>query len=218
MTVPIKTFTGLENLDLSGTNGAGTVNGGGIQRDLLTLFAALNPEATRPDGATGGIKLENLVIGFWAALAAANIATVDALGTVKVPTEFIDSTTGLLKFTGITKSFADTGWLNYSSNAYTSGSLRLFEWNFVKPVNDINPPYFVHVWFANDTNGSGMWQLNGSYAFLNSAIRYETINIVSSMTATSCKLVLAKSVEYNNITYWTPTSAYFRAIAYKVCD
>jgi hypothetical protein len=213
MTMPIKTFSGVSGKGLGGTNGAGTVSGGGIQRDLTTLFAMFNPEATRPDGVAGGINKDNMATDIWDGFIDDHIATEDSLGVVRVPAKFITANTGKLKYGGFPQMFADTGWLAYPGFTYT--------WTFGTPLTTLEPPYFVHIWFANDVNGTGMWQFNGSAV---SANYVSLCDNVTEMTKTGCVLTLVDSYTYTSgsssgstsITYITSHGAYFRAMAFRI--
>jgi hypothetical protein len=221
MTVPTKTFTGLAGLKLSGTNGAGTVNGGGIQRDLLTLFAMFNPETTRPDGETGGIKVENFAdIGLIAKFYDSNWLA----GSAQSP----DSTPDM--------SDADEDSVFYK--AFTFGAA----------LDSIDPPYRVEVWTATDSSGTNMAQVVDpgvkTMAVSGFQIKVKVAVKTSSSTATSyssypsftdtdtytstTRTVVTHSVEassqYNYVLTTTTTvytltafySGYFRIIAYKV--
>lgn len=183
MSVPVKTFTGASGKGLGGTNGAGTVATGGLQRDITTAFAMFNPEATRPDGQPGGIQKENLATNIWDGFLEGRIATENVPGVVKVPSDFID-TTGMMKFAGMLKLHADSGWqLNVQGNTNIVWDARknkraVYTFTFPTPFSSMYIPYIPQVFFceSNDTN-----------VRLGSALPYD-------MILTSCKLQTANYI------------------------
>lgn len=214
MTIPTKTFTGTSGKGLGGTNGAGTVANGGLQRDITTLFAMVNPEATRPDGQPGGIQKENLATNIWDGFLEEHIATENSLGTVTVPSDFIN-TAGMLKFSGMLKLHADSGWqANNTANTNivwnTSSKTAIYTFTFGTPFTSLSYPYIPFVMGAGGANGDGLYGM--------SAKPY-------NMTLTSCKLqtgdyyVAWESSQGNSTTKhyeWRTIASYFRILLFKI--
>jgi hypothetical protein len=209
MTVPIKTFTGVSGSGLGGTNGAGTVANGGLQRDITTAFAMFNPEATRPDGQPGGIQKENLATNIWSGFLDDHIATESSLGMVTVPSEFINSA-GAVRFTGMTKLHADSGWQVNSTantNIVWGTSSADYTFTFATPFTSLSYPYIAHVFVADNSNNTNLRGTSGCAPY--------------NMTVTGCKLQTGHKSLYTNgdgSTYyvWNTIGEYFRILLFRI--